>query len=149
MPFKAPNYTLLPQGETEPLTSSRQRTQWKYRRMWPWAIPAILAIAVVLALIITNVPPKGKDLDWDHHSDLPACPQYPALVSTSGNKKLAKEVLDEISSQGFFDESLKRMQGAVQIPTESFDDMRKVGEDDRWDIFKDFHVYLEKTFPLV
>jgi Gly-Xaa carboxypeptidase len=117
--------------------------------MWQWAIPAILAIAVVLALIITNVPPKGKDLDWDHHSGLPACPQYPALVSTSGNKKLAKEVLDEISSQGFFDESLKRMQGAVQIPTESFDDMRKVGEDDRWDIFKDFHVYLEKTFPLV
>jgi Gly-Xaa carboxypeptidase len=108
-----------------------------------------LALAVILALIITNVTHRGKDADWDHHSDLPACPQYPALVSSEDSKKLEKEVLDEISSEGFFDESLKRMQGAVQIPTESFDDMRKVGDDDRWDIFVDFHEYLKKTFPLV
>jgi Gly-Xaa carboxypeptidase len=149
MPLKTPNYTLLPQGETEPLTATRQVTRWNYRRIWQWAIPAILATAVVLALIITNVAHKGKDADWDHHSNLPACPQYPALVSGSGNKKLEHEVLDEISSEGFFDKSLKRMQGAVQIPTESFDDMGKVGEDPRWDIFVDFHAYLKKTFPLV
>ena len=117
--------------------------------MWQWAIPAILAIAVVLALVITNVVHKGRDVDWDDHSDLPACPQYPALVSTSDNKKLAKEVLDEISGEAFFDDSLKRMQGAVQIPTESFDDMGNVLEDDRWDIFDDLHAYLKKTFPLV
>lgn len=108
-----------------------------------------MSIAVILALIITNVAHKGKDANWDHHSDLPACPQYPALVSKSENKKLEKEVLEEISSERFFDKSLKRMQGAVQIPTESFDDMGKVGEDDRWDIFVDFHAYLEETFPLV
>jgi len=41
------------------------------------------------------------------------------------------------------------MQGAVQIPTESFDDMKPVGEEPRFDIFADFHEYLEKTFPLV
>ena len=149
MPFKTPNYTLIPQGETEPLTATRQRTRWNHRRVWQWAIPVILSIAVVLALIITNVGHKSKDADWDHHSDLPACPQYPALVSTSRNKKLEREVLDEISSDIFFDKSLKRMQGAVQIPTESFDDMGKVGKDPRWDIFVDFHKYLEKTFPLV
>ena len=49
----------------------------------------------------------------------------------------------------FFEKSLKRMQGAVQIPTESFDDMGKVNEDPRWDIFIEFHDYLKKTFPLV
>ena len=70
-------------------------------------------------------------------------------MSASSNKKLEKEVLDEISSEGFFDKSLKRMQGAVQIPTESFDDMGKVGDDDRWDIFHVFHKYLNETFPLV
>ena len=149
MPSKTPNYTLLPQGETEPLTATRQRTQANWRRIYQWTIPAILSIAVILALIITNVAHKGKDADWDHHSDLPACPQYPALVSTSQNKNLEKDVLSEISSEGFFDKSLKRMQGAVQIPTESFDDMGKVGEDSRWDVFVDFHAYLEKTFPLV
>jgi Gly-Xaa carboxypeptidase len=41
------------------------------------------------------------------------------------------------------------MQGAVQIATESYDDMKLVGDDPRWDIFVDFHDYLEKTFPLV
>jgi Gly-Xaa carboxypeptidase len=149
MPLKAPNYTLLPQGETESLAASRQRTRWNYRRIWQWVIPAILSIVVILALIITNVAHKSKDADWEHHSDLPACPQYPALVSTSGHKELEKEVLDEISSKAFFDKSLERMQGAVRIPTESFDDMGKVGEDDRWDVFIDFHKYLKETFPLV
>ena len=149
MTSKAPNYTLLPQGETEPLTATRQRTRVNWRGLYQWAIPAILSLAVILALIITNVAHTTKDTDWDHHSNLPACPQYPALVSTARNKKVEKEVFNEISSEGFFDKSLKRMQGAVQIPTESFDDMGKVGEDDRWIIFKDLHAYLEKTFPLV
>ena len=149
MPPKMPNYTLLPQDETEPLTATRQRTRVNWRRVYQWTIPAILSIAVILALIITNVTHKEKDADWDHHSNLPACPQYPALTSTAGNKKFEKEVLDEISSGAFLDKSVKRMQGAVKIPTESFDDMGEVGEDDRWDIFKDFHAYLEKTFPLV
>lgn len=62
---------------------------------------------------------------------------------------MEKEVKDAIDSKEFFDKSLKRMQGAVQIPTESFDDMGLVGEDERWDIFKDFHAFLEESFPLV
>jgi Gly-Xaa carboxypeptidase len=41
------------------------------------------------------------------------------------------------------------LQGAVKIPKESFDDMGQVGEDPRWNVFVDFHAYLEKTFPLV
>ena len=44
---------------------------------------------------------------------------------------------------------MKRMQGAVRIPTESFDDMGPVGEDSRWDVFKEFHKYLVESFPLV
>jgi Gly-Xaa carboxypeptidase len=56
---------------------------------------------------------------------------------------------DTIGSDEFFDKSLKRMQGAVRIPTESFDDMGPVGEDPRWDVFKEFHAYLEESFPLV
>jgi Gly-Xaa carboxypeptidase len=148
MPLKTPNYTLLPQGENEPLTATRQRTRVNWRQIYQWAVPATLSIAVIVALIVTNAVHSRKDVGWDHHSDLPACPQYPALVSAI-ESKLEKEVLDEINSEGFFDQSLKRMQGAVQIPTESFDDMGKVGEDSRWDVFKDLHAYLEKTFPLV
>jgi hypothetical protein len=65
------------------------------------------------------------------------------------NLKLEDEVREEIGSEEFFDKSLKRLQGAVKISTESFDDMGQVGGDPRWDVFVDFHAYLEKTFPLV
>ena len=108
----------------------------------------MLAIAVVLALVISHV--ASRDLDSFPESGKPACPQFPAFKSSSDDrKKLERELNDEIDSAGFLDKSVKRMQGAVQIPTESFDDMGPVKEDPRFDIFKDLHAYLEKTFPLV
>ncbi|KAI9051743.1 hypothetical protein LZ554_004783 [Drepanopeziza brunnea f. sp. 'monogermtubi'] len=79
-----------------------------------------------------------------------ACPQYPALKALGAERQnFEKEVKDTISSPEFFEKSVKRMQGAVRIPTESFDDMGKVGNDTRWDIFQDFHAYLAETFPMV
>ena len=56
---------------------------------------------------------------------------------------------DTIGSNEFFEKSLKRMQGAVRILTESFDDMGPAGEDPRWDVFREFHAYLEESFPFV
>lgn len=41
------------------------------------------------------------------------------------------------------------LSGAVQIPTESFDTMGPIGEDERWEVFAPFHAYLEKKFPKV
>ncbi|PPQ92561.1 hypothetical protein CVT25_010514 [Psilocybe cyanescens] len=49
---------------------------------------------------------------------------------------------------GFAEESAKRLAGAVMIPTMSFDDMGPVDEDERWNPFKDMHIYLKTTFPL-
>lgn len=57
--------------------------------------------------------------------------------------------MSELSGEDFFNASVERLQGAVKIPTESFDDMKPVGDDPRWNIFSDFHKYLEETFPLV
>ncbi|WWC93389.1 hypothetical protein V866_000223 [Kwoniella sp. B9012] len=47
------------------------------------------------------------------------------------------------------DRVINWLAGAVRVPTETFDDFGKVGEDDRWDKFYKFHEYLEKSFPLV
>ncbi|TNY18491.1 hypothetical protein DMC30DRAFT_51975 [Rhodotorula diobovata] len=44
--------------------------------------------------------------------------------------------------------AIERLQGAVRIPTESYDDMAGP-EDPRFDIMGDLHGYLEKTFPRV
>lgn len=150
MPVKSQNYTLLHQGEDDRLQPSTRRQRWNRRPIWQWVVPGLLALTVVVALVITRASNGEKDVKWDHDSNLPACPQYPALKALSSDReKLEDEVRDAINSDKFFEKSLKNMQGAVQIPTESFDDMGQVGNDTRWDIFKDFHKYLEKTFPLV
>jgi Gly-Xaa carboxypeptidase len=98
-------------------------------------------------LIVSQAIKSNKDARFRPSLSQPACPQFPTLQSSSDDrKKLENEVRDEIGSDDFFDKSLKRMQGAVQIPTESFDDMGKVGVDPRSDIFIEFHDYL-KMFP--
>lgn len=150
MQLKSRNYTLLRQGEADDLLPSAGRRRWNRRSIWQWVVPGLLAVIVVLALVITRATHSEKDVKWDHDSNLPACPQYPALKAVSSDReKLEKEVKDTIDSDEFFEKSLKNMQGAVQIPTESFDDMGPVGNDTRFDIFKDFHKFLEKSFPLV
>jgi Gly-Xaa carboxypeptidase len=142
------NYTLLPQGEAYS-PDPPQRTHLNRRRIWQWIVPGLLAVVMLLALSLTRLK-RPQDVQRVPGSNQPACPQFPPLKALSSEReKFEREVKDEIDSKEFFDKSLKNMQGAIQIPTESFDDMRDVGEDPRWDIFADFHQYLEKTFPLV
>lgn len=140
------NYTLLPQGEPASLP---RRTKTPSRRVWKWAASTILATAVLTGLIVASHNNDG-DLQISSLSTQPACPQYPAIKALSAEREeFENEIKNEINSEAFFDKSLKRLQGAIQIPTESFDDMGKVGNDSRWDIFQDFHKYLEESFPLV
>lgn len=148
MLLKKQNYTLLPSGEVYS-PNPPQRTQWNRRRIWQWAVPGLLAVALLIALSISQLkrPQDATKLPGSSH---PACPQFPALKAlSSGREKFENEIKDAIDSKDFFEKSLRTMQGAVRIPTESFDDMGDVGKDPRWDIFGDFHKYLEKSFPLV
>ncbi|KAG8737510.1 alpha 1,2-mannosyltransferase 2.4.1 [Ceratobasidium sp. 414] len=48
---------------------------------------------------------------------------------------------------GFEEKAAEWLGGAVRIPTESFDSMGPVGDDDHWLIFDKFHKYLEEQFP--
>lgn len=54
---------------------------------------------------------------------------------------------DYLHTPAFENASIIRHSGAVKIPTQSFDDMGKIGEDKRWDILYEFADYLEATFP--
>lgn len=54
-----------------------------------------------------------------------------------------------IGSADFRNASIARLSGAVQVPTESFDDLGPIGEDKRWEVLYDFADYLKKTFPAV
>lgn len=73
-----------------------------------------------------------------------ADPLFPSQSSA------ALDAMDEfLTSPQFFNASVGRLAGAVQIPSESFDGMGPVGEDSRWDVMYDLALYLERTFPLV
>ncbi|GAA5821772.1 hypothetical protein JCM11251_001018 [Rhodosporidiobolus azoricus] len=45
--------------------------------------------------------------------------------------------------------AVERLQGAVRVRTESFDNMGSPYEDSRFDVYGDLHKYLESTFPRV
>ncbi|EXJ95212.1 hypothetical protein A1O1_00332 [Capronia coronata CBS 617.96] len=52
-------------------------------------------------------------------------------------------------SPDFQDTIAQRLAGAVRVPTITYDGMRPVGEDPRWEIFFEFSAYLKKAFPRV
>lgn len=54
-----------------------------------------------------------------------------------------------LESDAFRTLAIQRLSGAVQIPTQSYDEMDDVGDDPRWDVFFTFAEYLKETFPLV
>ncbi|WRT68601.1 uncharacterized protein IL334_005579 [Kwoniella shivajii] len=51
--------------------------------------------------------------------------------------------------EGQKDRLVNWISGAVKVPTEVFDVMGEIGDDERWDVFYKFADYLEEAFPLV
>ncbi|WWC90563.1 uncharacterized protein L201_005499 [Kwoniella dendrophila CBS 6074] len=51
--------------------------------------------------------------------------------------------------EGQKDRIVNWLSGAVRVPTEVYDVMGEIGEDERWDVFYKFSEYLETSFPRV
>ncbi|KAF8609703.1 carboxypeptidase S [Ceratobasidium sp. AG-I] len=78
------------------------------------------------------------------------CPQVePLALSSEVNRKLAEELGAAFSDPSFEAVAAEYLGAAVRIPTESYDGMKPVGEDPRWDIFYKFSEYLLQTYPKV
>jgi Gly-Xaa carboxypeptidase len=147
MHLQSLNYTLLSQSEVESPDEFRSRKRSNnVRRGLLWGFVGLLASGILIGIVVGLTRPKD---DYDLGNE-PVCPQYSPIKARSETRaKFERDLMSDLSTDDFFDASVKRLQGAVQIPTESYDDMKLVGDDPRWDIFVDFHHYLEKTFPLV
>jgi Gly-Xaa carboxypeptidase len=76
------------------------------------------------------------------------CAQPDPLFPSDSGESLEK-AYNYISSSAFRNATIKRLSGAVQVKSESFDDLGVIGQDKRWDVFYDFSKYLEETFPLI
>ncbi|KAF8437233.1 hypothetical protein L210DRAFT_3682609 [Boletus edulis BED1] len=119
------------------LTLHRQTTSSVSSRAAKTTLLAFAALAVTF-FTSTSLDTTGVNL----------CPQAPALIPVKNNALW--ETLTEIyGTEAFRLKAVDWLSGAVQIPTESYDQMDPIGIDPRWEKFSVFHDYLAKAFPLV
>ncbi|KAF8920578.1 hypothetical protein CPB85DRAFT_1372686 [Mucidula mucida] len=76
------------------------------------------------------------------------CPQVEALYPEK-NSALWSDMGTMIGTDAFRTQAINWLSGAVQVPSESFDEMDPVGVDPRWETMGLFHDYLLGAFPLV
>ncbi|TFK51921.1 carboxypeptidase S [Heliocybe sulcata] len=75
--------------------------------------------------------------------------QQASQITPSKHEELLKD-LDELSATRDFQlKAYESLGGAIRIPTQTWDDYGRPGEDPRWDILEKLHEYLESRFPLV
>lgn len=79
----------------------------------------------------------------------PQCPAQEVISPSSHPEITTKNVENLFKSDAFKTLSINRLSGAVQIPTEDFDVMGPVDEDERWDVFYKLEKYFKDTFPLL
>ncbi|CAK7236755.1 hypothetical protein SBRCBS47491_009743 [Sporothrix bragantina] len=117
------------------------------RRIAVWLL--VLLLGAVYLTVSDVVAPFWRDQDRSSLSPSPqaVCVQPAALFPYEDGK--LDEAYKHLSSDAFRSKTIERLSGAVQIKTETFDDLGEVGEDRRWDVFFGFYDYLEQTFPLV
>ncbi|KAJ3187999.1 hypothetical protein HDU85_006392 [Gaertneriomyces sp. JEL0708] len=133
--------------QVEPPSQSKRR-----RRCTRFTLISILVFLVYL--VHYGLDGFSSARDWISGAELTSpdrerCPQQAPLEPrhrsnlTDTNRKL---ILEDAT---YRNQSVKRMSGAIQVATQSFDDMGPVDKDPRWDIFAKFEAYLRETFPEV
>lgn len=129
--------------------SARPRGQ----RLYVFVLAAILILVLLCSLLYASVIwlqywlaeflGKHREIDWSS-----ICQQPPTLIPPS--ERLGLDDASHFLTEDYRKRSAHLLSRAVQIPTESFDDMDSDPlKDPRFEIFHEFHDYLAKEFPLI
>ena len=137
-------------NEKAPLEQASAPQPRAQRRTWP-----ALVSTAVMGLWLYSLASHTTVSRWDRGLASPdfdvsaaQCRQVDPMTPSYANQGL-DEMDDFIAGAKFRNETIERMAGAIQIPSESFDDLGPVGEDERWEVMYKVAEYLEKTFPLI
>jgi Gly-Xaa carboxypeptidase len=107
------------------------------------------SIALIIFIIVSYAHTHTKSLPASTPTFTPQCP-IQSVISPISRPDISKENVDILfKSPGFRNLSITRLAGAVQVPTEDFDDMGSVSSDPRWDVFYQLEKYFKETFPAV
>lgn len=141
-------------------TSNQPRGFSRWRRYFSVAFKLCWTVAVVFigaCIIFPGHLARFSDLlhgfpvPGNQHKDgreERGCPQ-PRLLFPTHTSDALENMTNYFTSKEFEKESILRLSRAIQLPTESYDDMGDIGKDKRWNIMFDFAAYLEATFPHV
>lgn len=87
---------------------------------------------------------------WSEHSGMESWCLLPnASTSTILDRDPGLRPSFGFLTNSSIQKQVERLSAAVRVPTESWDDNGDVGVDPRWEIFGQFHLVLQKLFPLV
>ncbi|CRG91227.1 hypothetical protein PISL3812_08275 [Talaromyces islandicus] len=119
----------------------------------PWFMCSAIAIglAVVLIAILSHPSRQSSALPWleayTPGTESEICQQVPKLSPT--NKQVEHYIRETVDSVEYQQQIIKKLSGIIQIPSESYDELGPIGEDDRWNIFFQVEGYLKKKYPTV
>ena len=118
-----------------------------------WALlgASVLAATVYLApvsLPLSHALPSCLRAHHSHKKLGDLCPQQSALYPQK-YADLWSTLDSAYNTDGFKENTIKWLGGAVRVPTVVNDKQGPVGEDERWDVFGPFHEYLLEAFPLM
>ena len=118
----------------------------EYLRRLPW-MAMVMSISIVLFLQTFPYLIYLKIPRWPVNGTESWCllPNALTILDHGDDLRPSLQFLTNASIQT----QVERLSAAVRVPTESWDDNGDVGTDPRWEIFGQFHVVLQKLFPLV
>ena len=126
-----------------PLRTAATHSRWRL-------IGALTLHAIAIAVLLKTALELYQHFTTGEgpSASLAKCVQVDPLVPSRQNAALS-EMEEYLRTDKFRDETVERLAGAIQIPTETFDDLGPIGEDFRWDTMSELADYLKSTFPLV
>ncbi|KAJ5176971.1 uncharacterized protein N7482_002848 [Penicillium canariense] len=117
-----------------------------------WLMYGALLIGLATAFItLFNNPIQSSSLPkldvYGPGAESELCQQVPKL--SPKNKKVEQFVRERVDSTEYHQEIINKLSGIIQIPSESYDDLGPIGEDDRWNIFFQVEDYIKASYPTV
>ncbi len=126
-----------------PAPVSRREPRKSLLRYLPFFLFPLLIIVTFFKQPIAGLLPGQQHHDASLKSQ---CKQVDPLFPSKLDGRLGL-MFSYLSTPEFRSKSIVRLSEAVQIPTESYDDLGPIGEDPRWETLYDFQKFLKDTFP--
>jgi Gly-Xaa carboxypeptidase len=117
-----------------------------------WFMYGTLAIGLISASIafINNTVRSSNPPELDIYGpgiESGICQQVPQL--SPRNKQAEQYVREKVESVEYHREIINKLSGIIRIPSESYDDLGTIGEDNRWNIFFQVEDYIKTSYPTV